>query len=156
MDIGWIVAKIRCRLGGGKNALNQYLRNQGMKVGEGTKTASSLQTPEPYLIEIGENVTISHDVDFITHDNSVCKIFGVHNDLFGRIIIGNNCFIGAHAIVLYGVHIANNVIVAAGSVVTKSIEEENVIVAGNPARVIGNWDAFSKKVKDNIIYRRPE
>lgn len=138
--------------GGGKETLNKYLRKQGMVVGKGTKTASQLKTAEPYLITIGDNVTISHGVDFITHDNSVCKIYGVAHDLYGRITIGNNCFIGAHAIIMYGVTLADNVIVGAGSVVTKSVIESNVIVAGNPARVVSTWDKLSDKVKDNVIH----
>lgn len=116
-----------------------------MTIGAGTKTASPLKTSEPYLVSIGKNVTISHDVDLITHDNSVCKLFGVGHDLFGRVIIGDNCFLGAHSVIMYGVTIADNVIVAAGSVVTKSIEESHTIVAGNPARIIGKWDTFREK-----------
>lgn len=152
-DLDWICAKIRAKLpGGGKETLNKYLRRQGMIIGKGVKTASQLKTAEPYLITIGDNVTISHGVDFITHDNSVCKIYGVAHDLYGRITIGNNCFIGAHAIIMYGVTLADNVIVGAGSVVTKSITESNVIVAGNPAKVVSTWDRFEDKVKDNIIH----
>lgn len=152
-DIGWICAKIRAKLpGGSKETLNKYLRKQGMTIGRGTKTASQLKTAEPYLITIGNNVTISHGVDFITHDNSVCKIYGVAHDLYGRITIGNNCFIGAHAIIMYGVTLADNVIVGAGSVVTRSVTECNVIVAGNPARVVSTWDKFSYKVRDNVIH----
>lgn len=70
------------------------------------------------------------------------------SDLFGKIYIGENCFIGARSVILYGVTIADNVIVAAGSVVTKSINESNVIVAGNPAKVISTWDKFAEKSKD--------
>ena len=151
-DFGWILAKVCSRLpGGSKETLNRYLRKQGITIGEGTKTASRLKTSEPYLITIGDNVTISHGVDFITHDNSVCKIFGVHNDLYGKISIGNNCFIGAHTVIMYGVSIADNVIVGAGSVVTKSFKESNVIIAGNPARVVGRWDEFKNKSVTNII-----
>lgn len=73
------------------------------------------------------------------------KVIENTTDLFGKIIIGNNCFIGAKSIVLYGVTIADNVIVAAGSVVTRSINESNVIVAGNPARIISTWDAYREK-----------
>ena len=137
--------------GGGKNELNKYLRKKGIKIGDGTKTASNIKTAEPYLIEIGKNVTLSHDIDFITHDNSVCKIFGVDNDIYGRIIVGDNCFIGAHAVIMYGVTIADNVIVASGSVVTKSVKESNVIVAGCPARVIGTWNKFSEKTNDYVM-----
>lgn len=152
-DVGWIIAKVCSKFPGrGKETLNKYLRKQGMTVGKGTKTASQLKTSEPYLITIGDNVTISHGVDFITHDNSVCKIFGVYNDLYGRIKIGNNCFIGAHSIILYGVTLADNVIVGAGSVVTKSVNESNVIVAGNPACIVGRWNEFGEKIGENVIY----
>lgn len=54
---------------------------------------------------------------------------------------------------MYGVSIADNVIVAAGSVVTKSVHESNVIIGGNPARVIGTWDAFREKAKDKSLSR---
>ncbi|WP_276866657.1 DapH/DapD/GlmU-related protein [Bacteroides heparinolyticus] len=49
--------------------------------------------------------------------------------------IGDNCFIGNGAILLPGITIGNEVIVGAGSVVTKDVPS-NTIVAGNPARVI--------------------
>ena len=130
---------------GGKNELNKYLRKKGIKIGEGTKTA------EPYLIEIGKNVTLSHDVDFITHDNSVCKIYGVYNDIYGKIKVGDNCFIGAHSIIMYGVTLADNVIVASGSVVTKSVSQSNVIIAGCPARIIGTWDKFEEKTASHVM-----
>ena len=152
-DIGWFLAKVRSKFpGGGKETLNKFLRKQGMTIGKGTKTASQLKTSEPYLITIGDNVTISHDVDFITHDNSVCKMYGVAHDLYGRITVGDNCFIGAHAIIMLGVTLADNVIVGAGSVVTKSVTESNVIIAGNPARVVGTWDKFGSKVEGNVIH----
>ena len=151
-NIGWFFAKVKCKMGGGKEALNKYLRKKGIKVGDGTKTASNIHTAEPYLVEIGRNVTISHSVDFVTHDNSVCKIFGVDHDLYGKIIIGDNCFIGAHATIMYGVTLADNVIVAAGSVVTKSIKESNVIIGGNPAKIIGTWDKFKEKSIDTVIH----
>lgn len=107
---------------------------------------------EPYLLEIGDNVTISHGVNFIAHDNSVCKIFGVDHDLYGKIVIGNECFIGAHAVLMYGVTLPNRVIVAAGSVVTKSPETDNVILGENPARVIGSLEKFGEKTKLNEIH----
>lgn len=150
-EIGWIIAKIKCRLGGGKKVLNDYLRKKGITIGEGTKTASNIRSSEPYLIEIGKNVTLSHDVDFVTHDNSVCKIFGEHNDIYGKIKIGDNCFLGAHAVIMYGVTIADNVIVASGSVVSKSVLQSNVIVAGCPAKIIGTWDKFEEKTKSHVM-----
>ena len=51
--------------------------------------------------------------------------------------IGDNCWIGAGAIICPGVTIGNNAVVGAGSVVTKSFGD-NVVIAGNPAKVIRN------------------
>ena len=97
------------------------------------------------MISIGNNTTIAGNVEFVTHDNSISKVLPNTTDLFGKITIGRNCFIGARSVVMYGVSIPDNVIVAAGSVVTKSISESNVIVAGNPAKVISTWDEFKNK-----------
>lgn len=52
---------------------------------------------------------------------------------------------------MYGVSIPNNTIVAAGSVVTKSISEERVILGGNPAKEISTWDKFYDKNKNKGI-----
>ena len=49
--------------------------------------------------------------------------------------IGNDCWLGANVVVCPGVTIGDNTVVAAASVVTKSFPE-NVVVAGNPARII--------------------
>jgi acetyltransferase-like isoleucine patch superfamily enzyme len=53
------------------------------------------------------------------------------------IVIGDDVWLGAHSVVTAGTHIANGVIVAAGAVVTRSITQEGVIVAGIPAKIIG-------------------
>lgn len=109
---------------------------------------------EPYLISIGDDTVISGNVELITHDHSISRLnCGIIN-LFGKIIIGRNCFIGNGSTILYGVTIADNVIVAAGSVVTKSINESKVIVAGNPARIISTWDSFYEKNKDLKLSRK--
>lgn len=51
------------------------------------------------------------------------------------VTIGDNCWIGGGAIINPGVTIGNNVVVGSGSVVTKSFGD-NVVIAGNPAKVI--------------------
>lgn len=58
--------------------------------------------------------------------------------------IGNNCWIGEKVIILPGVKLGDNVIVAAGSVVTKSFDS-NLIIAGNPAKVIKKYNFSEKK-----------
>jgi acetyltransferase-like isoleucine patch superfamily enzyme len=51
------------------------------------------------------------------------------------IVIGEGCFIGANSIILKGTTIGKNVVVGAGSVVCGSFPD-NVIIGGNPARII--------------------
>ena len=97
------------------------------------------------MIEIGDGTTIAGDVTFVTHDNSVSKVIPGTTDLFGRICIGSNCFIGSRSVLMYGVTLAENTIVAAGSVVTKSFSQPGTIIGGNPAKMIGTWDKFAEK-----------
>lgn len=54
------------------------------------------------------------------------------------IVIGLDCLIGAGAIILPGVSLPDNTLVGAGSVVTKSFDQDCLIIAGNPAKIIGN------------------
>lgn len=53
--------------------------------------------------------------------------------------IGDNCWIGGHATILPGVTLGNNVVVASGSVVTKSFGD-SVVIGGNPAKIIRHID----------------
>lgn len=130
------------------------MRKEGMKIGEGTHIFSNIAPSEPYLVSIGSNCTISTDVLFLTHDASVGLFDGGRNknsDICGRVTIGNNCFMGNRAIILYGVHLPDSTIVAAGSVVTKSLYEPGCIIGGNPARIIGKVHDFLKKNKENFL-----
>lgn len=70
------------------------------------------------------------------------------------IYIGNNVFIGVGSIILPGTRIGDNVVVAAGSVVTKDIEN-NLVVGGNPAKKIKTIDEFKLNYQ-NILDTSPE
>lgn len=133
-----------------KKWINRWFRKHGMKIGEKCTICCNILPSEPYLVTLGDNVTISSPVQLLTHDNSIIKLTaGEKTDTFGRIKIGNNCFIGAGTIILPGVTLEENIVVAAGSVVTKSFLEKNIIIGGNPARKITTWDASLEK---NIKY----
>lgn len=123
----------------------QRFRDKGVKIGENMRAFSPPTSAEPYLLEFGNNITISSGVKFTTHDNSAIKVIPNSTDLFGRIKIGDNCFIGQNSLILPGVEIADNTIVAAGSVVTKSFKKEGKIIGGNPAKVIGNIEEYVEK-----------
>ena len=113
----------------------ENLRRQGMTIGENCRMIDDIKVYEPYLVKIGSNVTLSNDIWFITHDSSISKFLKDFTDCFGEISVGNNCFIGNSTILLPGVALGNNVVVAAGSVVTKSFGDD-VVIGGNPARII--------------------
>lgn len=66
---------------------------------------------------------------------------------YGGITIGNNVMIGARSIIMYNVNIGHDVVIAAGSIVTKDVPDYSV-VAGNPARIVGNTKDLLKKRLD--------
>ena len=134
---------LKYRLTGNMEILISYYRDKGMIIGKNCKIYSGIATPESYLIEIGDNVTIATGAKFITHDNSISKVCSEYTDVFGRICIGNNCFIGAYSIILPGVSLGNNTIVASGSVVTKSFD--GGVIAGVPARIISSIEDYKTK-----------
>lgn len=89
--------------------------------------SAKLDKTNPGGLHIGTYTVVTFGAAILTHDYVNSANRDVH--------IGDNCFIGAHAIVLPGVRIGNNCIVAAASVVARDIPS-GCLVAGNPARVI--------------------
>lgn len=121
----------------GSNARIRFWRRQGMKIGDNCLINNVNFSTEPYLIEIGEHVAIAAGTDFITHDGAVwCFRKEIKNaDVFGRIKIGNNVFIGNNCTILPNTFVGDNCIIGAGSVVRGQFPENSVIV-GNPAKVV--------------------
>ncbi len=153
MNISYLLAKIIAKISKNHQFLVNYYRKKGIKIGDNCLICSNIITREPGLIEIGSNVTISTNVSLVTHDNSIKLLFPDKSDLFGRIKIGNNCFIGENSIILYGCELGDNVIVAAGSVVTKSFHQKNIVIGGNPAHIISDWDTLKNKYKHKAALR---
>ena len=137
----------------GNRCMVDYYRKCGISIGEETHVFSKLVSAEPYLISIGNHCTVATNVTFLTHDACIGALRDRKqaSDLCGPITIGNHCFIGSGAILLYGVSIADGCVVAAGSVVTKSVTTPNVIIGGNPAKIIGNTDDFIKKYEHSFL-----
>ena len=133
----------------------QKYKLHGAKIGNNVRAFSPIASAEPYLLTVGDNVTIATGVRFITHDNSAIKIYTDATDFVGPICIGNNVFIGANSTILPGVTIADDCIVGAGSVVCKSCYVPGTILAGNPARPIGKKEDMEKKyVSYKFDFRR--
>jgi maltose O-acetyltransferase len=108
--------------------------------------ASSIDMSTPYLISIGNDVTLT-GVKVLTHDASLKKSLGYSK--VGAVSIGNNVFVGWGSIILMNTKIGNNVIIGAGSVVCKDIPDNSVAV-GNPCRVIGSYDEYLDKMKEKM------
>lgn len=103
---------------------------------------------DPYMIKIHNNVRIASNVTFITHDGLNKMFNNIEKDSaryhLGCIEIMDNVVIGSNSTILYNVRIGKNVVVAAGSVVTRDVPDGS-IVGGNPAKVIGSFEDLHNK-----------
>ena len=114
----------------------QKARKAGVQIGDGNFISSSFWSSEPYLISIGNNCQITDGVKIFTHGGAgAVRKFYPKFDTFGKVKIGDYVYIGSNSLIMPGVTIGNNVLIAAGSVVTKSVPD-NVVIGGNPARII--------------------
>lgn len=117
----------------------------GVTIGENCLIATRRWSSEPYLITIGNHVQVTEDVWFHTHGGGNTIRFEVPDyDSFGKITIQDWAYIGSGSHILPGVTIGEGALVAAGSIVTKSVPPHTV-VGGNPARVICTVEEYKKK-----------
>jgi acetyltransferase-like isoleucine patch superfamily enzyme len=98
----------------------------------------------PQGLHIGENTLVASRSTLLCHEHVKRDGSSPENPWVTDTYIGRNCFIGIGAIILPGVRIGDEVIIGAGSVVTKNIPS-NSIAVGNPARVIRNGIKMNNK-----------
>lgn len=122
-------------------------RALGCTVGEGCRILSKIVTTEPWLVTVGDRVTISSNVTLVTHDGSGWLVSDERGRRFryAPVTIGSDVFVGTGAIIMPGVKIGDRCVIGAGSVVTKSVPD-GVVVAGNPARPVSTWEDFTARV----------
>lgn len=94
-------------------------------------------------IVFGENVWMGPRVSIVSmnHDLLDYKKYVVDQP----IIIGDDCWLATGSIILPGVRLGNHVIVAAGAVVTQSFTEDNIVLAGVPARIVKRIGAYRRE-----------
>jgi glycosyltransferase involved in cell wall biosynthesis/acetyltransferase-like isoleucine patch superfamily enzyme len=119
-----------CDFGKGTKIFVQ--KNAKLEIGDRSFVTGDSQIICHNEIKIGENCAISWGVLIIDHDYHTIK--GKEVNL--PINIGNNVWICANVTILKGVTIPDNCIIAANSVVTNSFDEKNILIAGNPAKII--------------------
>lgn len=87
-------------------------------------------------IHIGDNCMLAPGVQIYTATHPLDPVERNSGKEYAKpVIIGDNVWIGGHAIINPGVTIGDNVVIASGAVVTKDVPN-NVVVGGNPARII--------------------
>lgn len=125
----------------------EYARHIGVKIGKNCFISTRRWGTEPYLITVGDNVQVTRDVAIHTHGGGQA-IRKEHPDfdVFGKVVINDWAYIGASSQIMPGVTIGEGALVAAGSIVTKSVPPHTV-VGGNPARVICTTEEYYEKNK---------
>ena len=132
-----------------------YFIKRGMKVGKNfnRQSGTRLDPSHCWLISIGDDVTLANKVQILAHDDTLRVYTGYSR--VGRVIIGDRVFVGANSTILMNTKIGNDVIIAAGSVVTKDIPDDSV-VAGIPAKVIAKTSEYiqreKSKIKDGLVF----
>lgn len=135
----------------------KFLKKHGVTIGHNVTfyepNTNYIDYQKGFLVNIGNNVEITRGVTIITHDYSWALFKHNTGEIIGsrgKVVIGNNVFIGINTIILKGVSIGNNVIIGANSVITKDVPD-NSVVCGNPAKVICTYEEYYNKRKD--IYK---
>lgn len=104
-------------------------------------------------IVLNEGCVISRNVTLLVHDYSITRALKAIDKSQGlvkvleNIEIGENSFVGASALLLPGTSIGKNVIVGGGAVV-KGMVDDNIVVAGNPAKKIRSIEEYARKWMD--------
>jgi acetyltransferase-like isoleucine patch superfamily enzyme len=105
---------------------------KGVKIGDSTKIQSHSFVCE--LVSIGNDCMIAHGVNFVNDLFRNGGPAGGDKTLWAETVLGNNVSIGSNVTIL-PVSICSNVVIGAGSVVTKNITEAG-IYAGNPCELL--------------------
>lgn len=133
-----------------KGSFTLHLFNGGnnVKIGDEVVAGGLDVTLNSGDLTIGNDCMISFFTNILTDGHSVFdkNTKELLNNKRADIRIGNHVWIGYGATLLKNTKIKDNSIVANSAVVTKPFEEENIVIAGNPAKIVKtgiNWDKLA-------------
>ncbi len=125
------------------------LKNLGFKIGNNVFLDNvKIEENYPEFLEIEDNVTIAYDTRILLHDSSMNNLFS-DPVRFGKVVIKEGAYIGSRCIIMPGVTIGKRSLVGAGSVVTKDVPEE-MIVVGIPAKEYMNINDYRKRYLNSM------
>ena len=145
-----IILKIRLKFASPTKRA-KIMKNKFYRCGKNVELYTIDFGTEPYLISIHDNVVCAANVRFINHDIScyrLAKYINIPNsaiDSVGPIELFENSFIGAYTILMPGCSVGKNSVIAAGSIVTKQVPDEEVW-GGVPAKFIMTTDDYAEKL----------
>ncbi len=127
----------------------EKLRNLGFKIGKDV-FLDHVEVEEiyPEFLEIENNVTVAYGTRILLHDSSMNNLFG-DPVRFGKVVIKEGAYIGSRCIIMPGVTIGKKSIVGAGSLVTKDVKDETIVM-GTPAKEYMKVTEYRKKFLENI------
>jgi maltose O-acetyltransferase len=117
------------------------IRRDGIEIGAYTRINRDCTLDTRGGLYIGANVSISPEVMILTAEHRLTDARFAEESC-APVAIGDHVFIGARAIILPGVSLGRGAVVAAGSVVTRSVDEL-IVVGGVPAKPIGTRPAHA-------------
>jgi maltose O-acetyltransferase len=138
----------------------EILKKKGLKVGINVIIDKDALIDNNYchLISIGDNSVICGGVMILAHDSTIHGFTRGHGRI-AKVEIKENCIISVNSIILPGVTIGPNVLVAAGSVVNKDIPSDSCVV-GVPARFYGKFSDYianhKEKIANDYVFKRIE
>lgn len=133
------------RTGNGEALVQARNKEAVVSIGARTATSNNISIVATQSITIGCDCIIGDNVFIVDSDfhNVEPELRRQPIRFSNPVIIGDNVWLGSRAMVLKGVNIGNNSVVAAGAVVVKSVPE-NVLVAGVPAKVVKQLSSLAE------------
>ena len=137
----WLLRRITGQALQGVNVFAQVFIEgfEGLRIGSNVSFNRDCNISAAGGLTIGNHVSIGHAVSIITSNHGFADPAApiqLQPSSYAPVTIADNVWIGAKATILAGVSIPSGTVIAAGAVVTKSIEQPDMIVGGVPAKVL--------------------